>query len=190
MNWYPATNLVQDAGDYRIAGCLSSKRSLLWSCTCSRTETSGMRPSFAQARAAFQIHRETSAARGSPRVKRSWPSSCMRRCHYLKQQTEIALDPTLHSRGNRPARLSARYLSALQTQEGNSAKFDTSPHYRLRCGLEEFDRIAVRIFQLNLFAAGSTGIQSSSPRLNRQRVTVLAGGSAHGPPAFGEDARS
>src|SRR5262245_53988767 len=48
-----------------------------------------MRPSMAQARAAFRDNRETSAARGSPRIKRSWQSSCLLRCHYLN---EIGLD--------------------------------------------------------------------------------------------------
>jgi len=98
MNWYPAMNLVKEAGDYRIAGCLSSKRCCSGPVRDPKLKLPECGP-MAQARAAFRIHRDTSAARGSPRIKRSWPSSCMRRCHYLKQQTEIALDPTLHSRG-------------------------------------------------------------------------------------------
>src|SRR6187399_3197918 len=71
---------------------------------------------MAQARAAFRINRETSAARGSPRVLRSCQSSCLRRCHCLKPSTEIALDLLLHSRGDGSLELSAKMLLPLREE--------------------------------------------------------------------------
>src|SRR6188768_2949122 len=133
---------------------------------------------MAQARAAFRINRETSAARGSPRVLRSCQSSCLRRCHCLKPSTEIALDLLLHSRGDRSLKLSGKYVGTALRERTGAVKSPNSP-YAIIFHMLTLLRLALGLYFLGLTHSVLTILRKKETFFWPAVVAMIAGFLCH-----------